>query len=760
MIGILETLLLAGGGITFWLAMVTKDRQHQQAKERFLSALVEAAPDCIQVLNLDGTRRFINRAGLALLGAQRLEDIADRPPWEFVAPADRARAKAWLDELLRGKPSSIELSLLALDGIPKRVEARGVPLLDSHSQLEGALVITRDISERARLQSELANTQRLYRMLTQVNQLILRRPGRQVLLERISQVILSEGGFTMVWIGLKGSDGKITGVHLACPPCANTAKLSQLLTSLAEDMIQQNKPYVANAPEEIADAKLRQEIGRCQISALAVFPIRVQGRIAGALKVCTQKRGFFDRAHLSLLQELAESIGYALEFEAISLERKLNEQELTFLAYHDPLTSLPNRRRLLEYLRHSIAHARRYGTGFALLLLDLDRFKDVNDSFGHSAGDRLLLQVAALFQARVRAGDLLARLGGDEFALVLDELHTPEDAGRVAAELIASLDRPWKLDAGTEVSIGASCGIALYPDHGSEDEQLLQHADAALYQAKAQGRGQFCYFNPALTERTRKRLHTASQLGRALQEQQLTIYFQPQMSAGGELVGAEALVRWHHPERKMILPAEFIPVAEQTGLIAQLDLWVLKELCRQGRAWLEAGFCVPTLAANLSPREFHCRKLDQTVTSILRETGFPADLLELELTETALMEHGQEASAILKHLRDLGVRLALDDFGTGYSSLSQLKRFPLDLIKIDKCFVDDLPGLKEDCEIASAIIAMGHALGIKVLAEGVETQAQLHFLAQQGCDFYQGYLFSQPLPAETFAERWLCKLRS
>lgn len=736
-----------------WLHSI-QARWGEKTRTELFTALAEAAPDCIQIVNPDGTRRFINCAGIAMLGAESYAQIARYPVWEFIVPADRPRAKDWLEKVLHGESvGSIELRIKRLDGAIRHVESRGAPLRAPSGQITGALVITRDVSEQHRIHADLIKITRLYRMLSQVNQLILRRPGRKVLLERIAEIMLQEGEFGLVWIGLADSDGKIQQqVSSAAMPCSQAMDLGRL-TCLAEQIISQGKLFLANTLEDIGDANLRAASARCGMEALALVPIRVAQKAVGALKVCAPKEGFFEPETLNLLQELAADIGYALEFEATSIARQLQEQELAFLAYRDPLTLLPNRRRLLEHLAQTIAHAQRRGTGFALLLMDLDRFKDVNDSFGHSIGDRLLVQVTTHFQQRLRATDLLARLGGDEFALVLEDLHTPEDAGRVATDLVTAL-APWRLTEDVEVPIGISCGIAIFPDHGKDPGELLQHADAALYQAKALGRGQFCYFSHELTERTRLRLHLAHQLRQALQENQLVLYFQAQLDQAGKLVGAEALVRWQN-KGKLIPPAEFIPIAEQTGLINALDLWVLKELCRQGRAWLDAGLGVPTLAANLSPHALHRSQLDQQVAEILKDTGFPAKLLAVELTESALMEQESNMAEILHSVRQLEVSLALDDFGTGYSSLSRLKQLPIDLVKIDKGFVDSVPDVEEDCQIVSAIIAMSHALGIKVLAEGVETEAQRQFLAQQGCDLYQGYLYSVPLPAEAFEKRWL-----
>ena len=430
---------------------------------------------------------------------------------------------------------------------------------------------------------------------------------------------------------------------------------------------------------------------------------------------------------------------------------KASEERLDFLVHHDPLTGLPNRLLLSARLQHSIDGARRDGDALALLMVDLDRFKDVNESYGHSVGDALLRQVAERLTSRLRGADTVTRLGGDEFAVLLEDLAHPQDAARVALEIIGLLGEPWYLANGAEVRIGASLGISLFPDHGETAEDLLQQADAALYQAKSEGRGHFQYFSAALTQAARQRLELEARLRHAIHEGQLRVYYQPQVDiASGRIVGAEALVRWQDPEQGLIPPGRFIPVAEETGLIGALGEWVLRETCRQGREWLAAGRPPLTLAVNLSARQLRHGDLAATVMQVLNETDFPAEQLELELTESALMRREVEAVIILQRLRGLGLRLALDDFGTGYSSLAYLRRFPLDVLKIDKSFVDDLPRQRDAMEIVAVIIAMGHTLGLQVLAEGVETAEQLTFLQLKGCDLYQGYLTSPPVPAEAF----------
>jgi diguanylate cyclase (GGDEF)-like protein/PAS domain S-box-containing protein len=453
----------------------------------------------------------------------------------------------------------------------------------------------------------------------------------------------------------------------------------------------------------------------------------------------------------SVLRDSAGHISQYVDVFADITQLKASEAQLEFLAHHDPLTALPNRLRLFFRLEHAIDAAKRDNKQLALLMLDLDRFKDVNDSFGHLAGDQLLQLVAAQLKKRLRDIDTVCRLGGDEFTVLLEDIAQPEDAARIAQIIISDLCEPWTLSTSIEVLIGVSIGISLYPQHGDTPELLLQHADAAMYKAKESGRNRFAYFSNEFTEAARERIALEGRLRRAIIQNELRVYYQPQIDiATGKIIGAEALVRWQNPVDGLIPPNRFIPVAEQTGLIMALGAWVLKETCRQGRQWLEAGFPPMTLAVNVSPHQLRQGDLSALVAEVLMETGFPAEYLELELTESGLMERQTEIITLMNNLRAQGIRLAIDDFGTGYSSLAYLKRFPLDVLKIDKSFIDDIPHHQDDMEIAATIIAMGHTLGFKVLAEGVETQEQLTFLEAKGCDYYQGYLKSRPLPADDF----------
>jgi len=443
---------------------------------------------------------------------------------------------------------------------------------------------------------------------------------------------------------------------------------------------------------------------------------------------------------------------YVAVFADIS-QIKQSEERLEHLAHYDALTQLPNRLLLFSRLEHGIEQAQRNQTMMALLMLGLDHFKDVNDSFGHLAGDELLQLVAQRLNTRLREVDTICRLGGDEFTVLLDKITQPEDAGRVANDIIAALSEPWHLSNGSEVRIGASVGISLYPAHGQSAVALLQQADTSLYQAKTEGRGRFKYFSEELTHSVRTRIELEVRLRRALEHHELRVYYQPQVDiASGRIVGAEALVRWQDPVEGLIAPGRFIRVAEETGLITPIGNWVLQQTCHQGQRWIEAGLPPLRLAVNLSAHQFLHSNIGQVVAEALAQSGFPAARLELELTESALMEREAEAIKILDQLRALGVKLAIDDFGTGYSSLAYLKRLPLDILKIDKSFVDNLAHDPDDQAIAATIIAMAQTLRLQALAEGVETQEQLDFLQAQGCDMYQGYLTSAPVPADQFEQ--------
>lgn len=450
--------------------------------------------------------------------------------------------------------------------------------------------------------------------------------------------------------------------------------------------------------------------------------------------------------------DAGQVVNYVGVFADITIVKK-SEARLEYIAHHDPLTDLPNRLLLLSHLEHAIAHAKRNDHTGAVLFIDLDRFKDVNDSLGHAAGDELLKLVTRRIRASLRATDTLGRLGGDEFVIVLGELSCPEDAGQVAKKLIDELsDQSFMLAGGQEVMLGASIGVAIFPADGEIPDEVIQHADAALYEAKSHGRATYRFYSTALTEAASARLEMEVRFRQALENDEFVLHYQPLMSGSdGQIRGVEALVRWRRPEIGLVPPDEFIPFAEETGLIIPLGEWVLRTACLQMKKWLTMGASVKTMAVNLSSRQFQQSDIHERVRVILEETGLPGHCLELEITETALLLQNQEILLKMACLKALGVRLSIDDFGTGYSSLAYLKQFPINQLKIDKGFVRDMADDAADMGIVSAIIAVARALSLEVVAEGVETTAQLDVLKHQGCDMVQGFLFSRPVPEDELA---------
>ncbi|MBP1690564.1 MAG: diguanylate cyclase/phosphodiesterase with sensor [Deltaproteobacteria bacterium] len=448
------------------------------------------------------------------------------------------------------------------------------------------------------------------------------------------------------------------------------------------------------------------------------------------------------------------STNAALEAEVN--ERRVAEARASYLAHHDELTGLPNRVLFMERLQQAIAQAGRSGHSVAVLFLDLDRFKNINDSLGHATGDQLLKVVGALCARAVRDGDTVARSGGDEFIVCLNEVESAEQAGSVARGLLAEVARGFDIGA-HKLHANASIGITLYPADGADAETLVRNADTAMYHAKDDGRGTFHFFREQMTERVKRRLALEIGLRGALDRNELVLHFQPIVALEtGKLLGAEALVRWNHPERGLVSPAEFIPVAEDIGLIGQLGEWVLNEACAHAMRWTMPGGHRPFVAVNLSARQFQEGSLVAVVQAALARSGLAAPNLELEITESMLMQQTDRTVRVLHELESLGVKLAIDDFGTGYSSLGYLKRFPVSTLKIDRSFLRDVARDEDDRAIVSAVMAMARSLDLTVTAEGVERAEQVAFLRELGCDQVQGYLYSRPVPAAEF-ERLLQK---
>jgi len=443
--------------------------------------------------------------------------------------------------------------------------------------------------------------------------------------------------------------------------------------------------------------------------------------------------------------------GAVIVFHDVSAARSMSLQ-MSHLAHHDFLTDLPNRMLLNDRLTHAIASARRYHQKLAVLFLDLDGFKHINDSLGHAIGDKLLKAIGERLLAGVRKSDTVSRLGGDEFVVVLSSIEHSEVAALSATKIIAAAIAPYSIDQ-QDLHVSVSVGISIYPDDGAEAEALIQNADNAMYHAKEHGSNNYRFFQEDMNVQAVRRQALEASLRRALERHEFELHYQPKIDLkSGKITGVEALIRWRHPERGLILPAEFIPIAESCGLIVPIGRWVLAEACTQAREWQSAGLPEIPVAVNISSVEFRDKNFLENLRATLNETGLDPCHLELELTESVLMQHVESTAFVLGELRAMGVHLAVDDFGTGYSSLSYLSQFPINSLKIDKLFVQGITSERDDAPIISAVINMGRSLMQRVIAEGVETREQLAFLQSRGCDEGQGYYFSHPVVAEQFAK--------
>ena len=513
----------------------------------------------------------------------------------------------------------------------------------------------------------------------------------------------------------------------------------------AEDLV----PDVILADLNLPDSRGTQTVASLQTSYPDIPLVIVSAWEDEAISLRSVKAGAQDylvKGHIDGAN-LHRVIRYAIE-------RKRTELELVRLAHFDQLTSLPNRTLLRERVDHAIARAMRGGSGVATLILDMDRFKEINDMLGHEIGDKLLVEAARRIRASVRDQDTVARLGGDEFAVVLEGVSEAKEVLPVIERIIASLGEVTQID-GREVNSSISIGIAMYPENGNDLSELLRAADLAMYQAKSSGRGRYQFFADAMQEEAQSRHALEWALRRAVERNEFELVYQPQLCLRtGTVIGVEALLRWMSPTRGLLAPYHFIAGLEEFGLINQVGEWVLQTACEQIRRWQAKRFAPMRIAVNVSAQQFEDPMLIDKIRSALKETRLPPELLELELTESCLMSDPAQASALLREIRDVGVRIAIDDFGTGYSSLTYLNEFPLSALKIDKNFVQSVESNDRGGPISKMIIGLGQNLGLEVIAEGVETEAQLEYMREHGCDVAQGYLYARPESPEDLTP-WL-----
>jgi diguanylate cyclase (GGDEF)-like protein len=615
--------------------------------------------------------------------------------------------------------------------------------------------------EKAKTEEQKERLTRMFAALSATNEAIMRAKSRTELFELVCLAASAGGKFTSTTIALAGPGTDLLDIVAAAGPTAETTRHVRLSIDearpegrgLSGTAFRSRKPCISN--DYLTDQRVsafHAIVRNDGARSGAAFPLVTGEQAVGVMIYMSAERDTFKPEFAELLQRLADNVSFALENFDRADEKTRADERIEYLASHDSLTNLPNRETFNELLRHAIETAHRHRRRFALLFIDLDRFKVINDSLGHDAGDILLVEIANRLRNAVRSSDVVARLGGDEFVVILEETAEIHEVERIARELLTVLGQPVPL-SGHECHTTASIGIAIYPSDASDVQTLTKNADMAMYLAKEDGKNGFRFFTKEIKVQSIERLELETALRHALERNQFALHYQPKVDmATGQITGVEALLRWTHPDLGTVPPGQFIPLAEETGLIVPIGRWVLKEACAQNMAWQRRGLRPVSMAVNLSPRQFADEQLLPDIDEALAASGMSPMLLQLEVTESMVMRNVSRAVKVLDAIQSRGIRLALDDFGTGYSSMSLMKQFPIDTIKIDRSFVRDLPKDSEDQAIAQAIISMGKALGMTIVAEGVETVEQETFLRDHACNEMQGFLFSKPLTPGQLAD--------
>ncbi|WP_189003143.1 EAL domain-containing protein [Deinococcus roseus] len=632
------------------------------------------------------------------------------------------------------------LGALVIESEDRVLDNQDLSLMQRVAEQLGIAIENAELHERTKL--DLTRAHALY----QVSQTLHHTGSQETLLEQICQSVMQ--ALPARWCLIYIMDFEQEQVEYAASTARDASPLPmisfpELMSGLTGWTLKQHRPTLSlkGQADEREGPQVQQHRSSNDIGSLIVAPLIYQGKPIGTLTALNNLDDpDFSEADVDWMMSIANQVAIALA------QRKLINQ-IQHLAYHDPLTSLPNRLLFEEQLKQAIARAKRLDTKLALLFIDLDGFKNVNDTLGHHIGDLLLHTLSGRFKERTRESDSFARMGGDEFAMILNDLRDPADAVQVAQKFLDLLKMPFHINM-HELFISASIGISVYPDNGTDVNTLLKHADTAMYRAKASGKNDIRSFTPELAEKARERLSLETDLRYAMQRQELQLYYQPIIDLQTlQTIGHEALLRWIHPERGFIPPDRFIPVAEESGLITALGAWVIHEACRQNAEWQRAGRRAVRVAVNISMIQFATSNFVDTVKSALHESGLGVEWLELEVTESVVMHDVKMVTERLTELRELGVRVSIDDFGTGYSSLKYLQELPIDTLKIDRSFVNTIQKDAQEAPLVKTIILMAQSLGLNVIAEGVETIFQQEYLQSLGCSEAQGYYFSRPLPA-------------
>lgn len=637
---------------------------------------------------------------------------------------------------------------------------------DELGRLLGSLAAMQiELKERAdRDLALLDSKERLARMLAALSatsEAIMRAKTREQLFQLVSEAAVRGGKFTSTVISLIQPNDHFLRIVAASGPSADVSRTVKTSTSAAHPegrgltgtAFRTRSPCISN--DYLADRQRSAFHGVVRTTGAqsgAALPLLSGGEAVGVLLFMSAERDTFTPEFVEILERLAANLSFALENFDRADEKEKAEERVKYLATHDSLTDLPNRALFGQLLNFSIKTAQRYERGCAVLFIDLDRFKIINDSLGHAAGDQLLTEMASRLRSAIRTSDVVARLGGDEFVVLLGEVSDRPQVTSIAQGVLSALSGPMEL-AGQECRVTASIGVSIFPEDGTDEQTLMKNADLAMYQAKQEGKNDIRFFSHEIEIQSIDRLVMEAGLRRALERDELCLHYQPKLDvATGRIAGVEALLRWNHPDLGLLSPLRFIPLAEETGLIIPIGRWVINTACAQNMAWQREGLPPLMVAINVSPRQFADQNLLRYIDEALHDSSMDPTLLQVEITESMVMLNVEKAVKLLDAIQSRGVRLAIDDFGTGYSSMSVMKRFPIDTIKIDRSFVRDLPQNSEDIAIARAIIDMGKALGLTVVAEGVETHEQGEFLREHACDEIQGFLVSKPVPADRIGD--------
>ncbi len=716
--------------------------------QRFRAAM-EGSADAIFVIDTATAALVdVNHAACRMWGRSRDVLLAMRP--EVLASTSRQAMLAAWQALIDGdlRAATVEARYGGADsegsaadgGMPVEIRRRAVQVAGRWLIVE----VARDISARLEVERAMRRQAAQHRMLARFGQLALESPPLDDLMAQAMAIVR------------RGLRAEFCRLLMTAPddftllPIAGDGWDADWLRGRSFDVVAETQDrFILGARESVVvdDFEAESRFHRSPIllahrvrSAVEVL-ICGSGGAYGVIGAYSREPADFNAESANFIQSVSNTL-------AAAIERQHAEDRLAHLAQYDVLTDLPNRSLYLDRLGHTLADAGRDKLPVGVLFVDIDRFKNVNDTLGHAVGDRLLVEIANRLRSTLRAGDTVARLGGDEFAVVLAHLTRAEDAGQVAQKIIQSLARPFRIDV-HEVYVSASIGIGLYPIDGADADSLLKCADTAMYRAKESGRNAYQFYMPRMNEHAVSRMRLESKLRGALERGEFLLYYQPKINlVSGEISGLEALLRWRPAGGALVQPGKFITILEETGLIVAVGEWAIRTVCAQLARWRADGMSPPPVAVNLSARQFHQKQLATVIGDILAGSGIDPAWLELELTESSLMSDAVAVAQTLHEIKALGIRLAVDDFGTGYSSLAYLKRFPLDALKIDREFIGDVATNADDASIALAIINLARNLKLKVIAEGVETEAQWRFLCAHGCDEMQGYLFSRPLPVD------------